>query len=127
MARHAVRDGDRGEAFRLITAKVVFFRKTLIQAKSSLCFRVMISLLAQRAACDGHTRTRVNNRTKKSATSATGDYNKLKHNTLWVHFDFWKMLLEKLLAGVSSQLHTWVLLCSNETYRKVAAEVPPES
>ena len=42
-------------------------------------------------------------RTKVSATSATSDYNKLKHNILRVHFHFWKMLLEKLLAGMNCQ------------------------
>ena len=60
--------------------------------------------------------------TKKSATSATFDCNILNHNTLWVHLVVWKMLLEILLAGVNCYLHIRVLLCRNETYRKVGLD-----
>ena len=58
----------------------------------------------------------------ESATSATGRYNTLKYSILRVHFGFLKMLLEKLLAGVSSHLHIWELLCRYETYRKVRSD-----
>ena len=44
-------------------------------------------------------------RTKESATSATDNRNALSNNILLVHFDFQKMLLEKLLAGANIQLH----------------------
>ena len=83
----------------------------------------MILLSAQSGERDGYTRTRVIIRTKKSATSATGSCNLLNHRILWVHFDFWKMLLEKLLEGVSAQLRICALLCRNETYRKVTARL----
>ena len=68
-------------------------------------------------------RTRVIYRTKKSATSATSVCNLLNHRILRVHFDFWKMLLEKLLEGVSTQMRICALLCRNETYRKVTARL----
>ena len=66
---------------------------------------VMILLLALSAEPYGFSRTRVKIEKKKSTTSATDGYNMLNHSTLWVHFDFLKMLLEMLPVGVSSQLH----------------------